>query len=213
VEVEEETADFLFAYAWPAAVGRLPGLAAELDKRRQAAKAELVTQAQEARAEAEANGYPHRQHAYEMTWQVVTDLPGWISLSGAVYTYRGGAHPNSTTQSLVWDKANSRALNGVDLFTSADALQAALGTAYCDGMRNAWLDKLGQLPEGRPCPNLGELVVLPGSSNGRTFDRLTLVAPPYVAGPYAEGAYEFDLTIDSAVRRTVRPEYRDAFGG
>jgi hypothetical protein len=53
--------------------------------------------------------------------------------------------------------------------------------------------------------------VLVGSSNRRTFNRLTLYAGPYVAGPYAEGAYEIDINIDRAILAAVKPEYREAF--
>ena len=56
-----------------------------------------------------------------------------------------------------------------------------------------------------------EIEVFVGSSNRRTFNRLTLYAGPYVAGPYVEGAYEVDLNIDSAVLEAVKPEYRTAF--
>ena len=62
------------------------------------------------------------------------------------------------------------------------------------------------------CPKIGELEVLVGSSNGRTFNRLTLYAGPYVAGPYAEGAYEVHLPVDAGVLAAVKPEYREAFG-
>ena len=44
-----------------------------------------------------------------------------------------------------------------------------------------------------------------------SFDRLTVYAGPYVAGPYAEGAYEIDLAVDSAILAAVKPEYREAF--
>ena len=211
--VKEETDSYYFDYAWPAPAGRLPGLAAELERRMDEAKAGLIDQTDEARADAEANDYPYRPHSYAMEWQVVADLPGWISLSGMVDTYQGGAHGNQFMQSLVWDKDAARGYDGVELFTSAAALQRALGARYCDGMRQAWLEKMDEVPEGRECPDLADLEVLVGSSNGRTFDRLTLVAAPYVAGSYAEGFYEIDLSVDSRVRGAVKPQFRAAFGG
>ena len=61
------------------------------------------------------------------------------------------------------------------------------------------------------CPGIDELTVLVGSSNGRTFNRMTLYAGPYVAGPYTEGAYTVDLTVDRAILEAVKPEFRAAF--
>ena len=60
------------------------------------------------------------------------------------------------------------------------------------------------------CPALEELelVLL---SNGEKFDRIMLYAAPYVAGPYAEGDYEVELGIDDALRKAVKPRYRDDF--
>ena len=53
--------------------------------------------------------------------------------------------------------------------------------------------------------------MLLGSSNGRTFDRIGLIAGPYVAGPYAEGTYEVTLPVDMAVLDAVKREYDGAF--
>ena len=61
------------------------------------------------------------------------------------------------------------------------------------------------------CPKIGELEILVGSSNRRTFNRLTVYAGPYVAGPYVEGAYEVNLNVDGAILAAVKPEYREAF--
>ena len=53
--------------------------------------------------------------------------------------------------------------------------------------------------------------MLVGSSNGRTFDRIGIWYGPYVAGPYAEGAYELDFPVDARVLAAVKPEYEAAF--
>ena len=48
-------------------------------------------------------------------------------------------------------------------------------------------------------------------SNGEKFDRVMLYAAPYVAGPYAEGDYEVELSVDDAIRQVVKARYRDDF--
>jgi hypothetical protein len=215
--VAEETDDFLFEYSYPAEAGRAPELASLLDiwlaQRREALSRESV----EARRAARADGFPYNKHSYTAEWKVVADLPGWLSLSADIATYSGGAHGNYTVDSMVWDKTAERALDGIDLFASPDALEEALGDKFCEALnrerakrREAPIEPDSDDPFDQ-CPDMDELEVLVGSSNGRTFNRLTLYAGPYVAGPYVEGAYEVDLPVDQAVLDAVKPRYREAF--
>lgn len=216
--VEEETDDFLFAYSYPAQAGRIEDLAALLDRRLDRARGELATESAQARRQAREDGFPYNKHSYSAEWKVVAALPDWLSLSNDIATYSGGAHGNYTKASLVWDKKRGRAMDGIELFASPAALEEALGERFCDGLDRQRERKRGKPLEDPPnddtftgCPDIGELEVLVGSSNGRTFNRLTLYAGPYVAGPYVEGAYEVDLAVDRAIRDAVKPEYRAAF--
>ena len=61
------------------------------------------------------------------------------------------------------------------------------------------------------CPTLKELTLLLGSSTRRRIDRIGLIADPYVAGSYAEGAYEVTLPVTPTILRAVAPRYRAAF--
>ena len=147
----------------------------------------------------------------------MADLPGWLSLSQDIATYSGGAHGNYTRRSLVWDKEADAAMEAIALFASPKALENALGERFCAELdrerarRRDTGDAQGSNNQFDECPPFDEIEVFVGSSNRRTFNRLTLYAGPYVAGPYVEGAYEVDLNIDSAVLEAVKPEYRTAF--
>ncbi len=212
----EETDDFVFDYAYPAAAGDIPELAALLDRRLERARALLAEQAASGRREARENGFPYNKYSHGMEWQVVAELPEWLSLSGEQTSYTGGAHGNYGVQSLLWNKAARQAMRGIDLFTSPQALGAALGQRYCDALAALRIERgAPEVIEGdsvfAACPSVDELTVLVGSSNGRAFNRLTLYAGPYVAGSYAEGAYAVDLDIDEAVLAALRPEYRESF--
>ncbi len=145
---------------------------------------------------------------------MVADLPGWLSLSGAVSTYAGGAHPNSAFASLLWDRAAQTERSPLDLFRSQQSFENAIAARFC-----AMLDAERGERRGEPvvrdaddyftaCPRVADVTVLLGSSNGETFDRVTILVMPYVAGPYAEGSYEFDLAVDAALRDAVKPAYR-----
>jgi len=181
-------------------------------------RGELARQAAEALREARDNGFPYNKHSFSAEWKVVAELPDWLSLSADISTYSGGAHGNYTVESLVWDKQQSRALEGIDLFASPAALEKALGDRFCEALDRERTRRREGAPVGdepddpfAQCPGIDDLVILVGSSNGRTFNRLTLYAGPYIAGPYVEGAYEVNLDIDEAVLDAVRPEFRAAF--
>jgi len=215
--VAEETDDFLFEYSYPAEAGRIVELASLLDVDLEEQREDLAAQSAAARRDARQEGFPYNKYSYSAEWKVVSDLPGWLSLSADIATYTGGAHGNYTIRSLVWDKEQERSVDAAALFTSPAALGEALGDRFCEG-----LDRERAKRRGAPvaedsdemfdqCPGIEELEVLVGSSNRRTFDRLTLYAGPYVAGPYAEGAYEVNLPVDAAVLAAVKPEYREAF--
>ena len=215
--VAEETDDFLFEYSYPAEAGRIAGLAGLLDNRLDRQRAALAAESEQARREARQEGFPYNKHSYTAEWKVVAELPKWLSLSADVATYTGGAHGNYTVQSVVWDKDNLRLMNAIDLFSSPAALEEAFGDRFCDGLDRERAERRGEpVPEDSEeqfdqCPGIDELEVLVGSSNGRTFNRLTVYAGPYVAGPYAEGAYEVDLPVTQEVLDAVKPEYREAF--
>ena len=213
VEVTNDQMEF--SYAYPAAAGAEPELKKLLDTKLDAAKAEITASVKEAQDDAKANDYPYRPHSLNIDWRVVADLPGWLSLSEHVGSYSGGAHGNYGTSSMIWDRGAKIAREATDLFTSPAALQAAITTPYCKA-----LDAERAKRNGRPvepggtfsdCPKLEELTLLLGSTNGKAFNRIGLIADPYVAGSYAEGDYEVTLPVNAAVLRAVKPEFRSAF--
>jgi hypothetical protein len=218
--VKEDNDLYSYAFVYPAQVGAHPLLAQKLQREADAAKAQLIKESKEALAESKANGFPYNPHSWMEEWKVVTDLPDYLSLSGDFSTYTGGAHGMYGLTSLVWDKRNKAALDGIELFASPAALDAALGQALCDKLDAERAKKRGeavpQTPAGEDygfnsCQHIKDATVLVGSSNHRTFDRLTVWFGPYVAGPYAEGAYELDFPVDAKVLAAVKPEYRSAF--
>ena len=215
--LSEETELYLFKQAWPRKVGAIPKLAARLDREGAAVKRELAEQAEEDRKATEGRGFPFNKHSYSEDWNVVADLPGWLSLSKDFRTFTGGAHGMYGNASLVWDKRAGVGVKGIELFASPAVLGEALGDRLCEALDAERLRRRG--PEYMPdpddpfgaCPGVNEATVLVGSSNGRSFNRIELYFGPYVAGAYAEGAYELDFPVDAMVLDSVKPEYRSAF--
>ena len=62
---------------------------------------------------------------------MVADLPDFMSLSANYSTYMGGAHPNYGFDAMVWDKSREIALEPIAFFSSAEALDEALGEQLC----------------------------------------------------------------------------------
>ena len=215
--VSEETDDFLFEYSYPKQAGRIPELAELLDRKLEKTRAGLAAESATARKETRADGFPYNKHSTTVAWKVVAALPNWLSLSAQVSSYSGGAHGNYGFESLVWDINRKRALPAIDLFQSPEALNQALGDQLCAalqkerGKRRKKPVRKDSKDEFDQCVHLKDATVLVGSRGGEKFDRVGVQIGPYVAGPYAEGAYEFSFPVTPAVLATVKPEFRDAF--
>ena len=216
---ERDGGTWEFSYKWPAAVSAVPELASQLaaerDRNEKDDRAEWDSTLVELAGDGDCGGCRSRSSAKE--WKVVANLPDWLSLSADFSDYTGGAHGMYGKQSLVWDKQAKASLAGVDLFNSAVALERALGARLCDTLNREREKRRGVAvqPDGDKifdeCPGLDEATVLVGSSNGRTFDRIGVYFGPYVAGAYAEGAYELDFDVTASVIDAVKPEYASAF--
>ena len=218
VKVEEKGELVELEYAYPAEAAALPQLKALLDADLAEARAKITTEAREGRTIARDEGFPFNPYFSMHDWRVVTDLPGWLSLSALVSEFTGGAHPNHWFDAILWDKAAGKRRDAKDLFVSKEALSAAIRDRFCrqiDAQRR-------RKREGEPasseaedpywaCLDPVEYVVILGSSDKRHFDRIGVLVPPYEAGPYAEGEYEATMSVTPAVIEAVKPEYRSAF--
>lgn len=216
-DVSVVTESFLFDFSYPQEAGELPALAAWLDQRMERRRQTMEREANRGRAEARENGFPFNKYSSGTSWEVVADLPGWLSLSAALSSYQGGAHPNYGFDTIVWDKEGERPLEPIAFFTSAEALDDALGERLCDALNGEREKRRGAPVEAGStdsfdsCITPDETNLLLGSSNGRTFNRIGIQIAPYLAGPYAEGSYEFTFNMDEDLLAIVRPEYREAF--
>ncbi|WP_418904580.1 DUF4163 domain-containing protein [Erythrobacter litoralis] len=214
--IEEESELYSFSYSYPGQVAAIPELKARFDREQAQSRKALIAQAREARADAKDMGFPYNAYALGTSWEVVADTPRFLSLSADIYTYSGGAHPNSTATSLVWDREARRALEPLDFFASPEALNDAVSEPYCKSLNDQRAERTGEPVDNSDpvfggCPTVEQLTVVLGSTNGKTFDRIGLIAPPYVAGSYAEGEYAVTLPVTEPVMKALKPAYREAF--
>ena len=138
-------------------------------------------------------GFDYHPYDRQTGWQLVTEIPGWLSLSASMGSYAGGAHPNHWFDALLWDKAAGRRREASDLFRSKAALSQAIRQDFCRE-----LDKQREEKRGAPvvrdkdemfsdCIDPADNTIILGSSNRKSFDRIGILVAPYEAGPYAEG--------------------------
>jgi hypothetical protein len=216
-KVKEANARYEFEFNYPAAADAIPALKGKLDADLADQRAKLVAESREAADEAKKEGYPYHPHSFSVDWKVVTDLPGWLSLSTIVATYEGGAHPNYVFDALLWDKAAGGQIAAVDLFTSKAALSKAIGPAFCDAIDSQRAEKRGERIERESgdmftnCLDPLDYTLILGSAGKVGFDRIGVLVPPYEAGPYAEGSYEVTLPVTARIIALVKPEYRKFF--
>ncbi len=130
------TQDFTFTYIYPPYTARIARLRAWFDADRTRLRASLARQATAARRDAANNNYPFRPFEMERKWRVVTDTPRFLSLSGELYSYTGGAHGNPGTAALLWDKAAERRLAPKDVFVSLDAIGTIVRPCIARGSRS-----------------------------------------------------------------------------
>jgi hypothetical protein len=207
---------YSFDYSYPAAAGRIPALKAWLDKDLADNRASIAAQARDGQAEANKSAYPFNSYDSSMQWQVVTDLPGWLSLSGMQEEFTGGAHPNHGPTALLWNKAAGRPVKAIELFDKA-ALTAALQPAFCKALNKERGERRGEAvdpnstDEFDKCLAPAEEVMILGSADHQHFTRIGILIGPYEAGPYAEGDYDITLPVTPQVLAAVKAQYRQAF--
>ncbi len=132
--------------------------------------------------------------------------------------YTGGAHPNASFASILWDKALKREITGANLFTRAADL-SALDNALCAAInaekkkRDPTARTLGLSGGDWQCPRAAAtpFVLASGTQPGKAGGLVFLIGP-YQVGPYVEGSYEVTVP-QNAFRSLLAPAYADEFAG
>ncbi|MBX9460700.1 MAG: DUF3298 and DUF4163 domain-containing protein, partial [Brevundimonas sp.] len=176
--------------------------------------------AEGAQGELTEAGAPTDRPKYEntVTLEAAAETPKLFSLKRTALDYSGGAHPNTLTSGILWDKALKRQIGLADLFRKGADL-TALDQALCSALNTA---KRARVPDGpsitfesKPfaCPRVAStpFVLTPGDASGKAAG-LTFLIGPYQAGPYVEGGYEIAVPA-TVFRSLLATAYAGEFGG
>lgn len=208
-----------FSYTWPAEVAAVPALVRRFTAERAEMLAEQKIEFAAGLSMAEPDGCFGCNHDLVRDWSVFADTPRFLVMRGSNYVYSGGAHGNIAFDGLVWDRKAKKVTYPNWMFASDRALQAALGAPWCAALKAERAERLGEEASAImeeddgifPCPPIADLQIYPASSDGQRFDRIELIAAPYVAGSYAEGVYEVTLPVTPAVLAAIKSRYKAAF--
>ena len=212
--IERENDLVEFKYGWSREVAGVWALAIPFSREAWALLEELEQQAERDKASAEEAGYTFNRYFHSTDIETAGTSRELLSLRQSSGFYTGGAHPNSFTKSHYWDRVAQKKVDAPDLFIGT-ALESLLAQRFCSKLDEERLKRRGErFGDGifDECPKADSLSVIAVDEDGNLlFDRFTVVADPYVAGPYAEGRYEIDLMVDAGLLADLKPAYRASF--
>jgi Deacetylase PdaC len=212
---ELKTADAEFSYSWSAEVSAVPALAKRFTADMRKQRAATIAGGTEYNAERKKRGEEPLGYMHSTAIETAGQSPRLLSLKIDVGEFTGGAHGNSGSDGLLWDRRLTREIAINDLFIQRNALTNLTRTAYCKALDRERLKRRGGEKIGGQfddCPRFDELAILPADTkrNGR-FDTIRFIASPYVAGPYVEGDYELELPVTRQLIAAIKPAYRPSF--
>ena len=215
--VDEQNDLLEFTYGWPSEAAAIPKLNAQFEKEMREFRADALKTAAEDKAE-RGPEIPFNGHYLKKVWETFGSSGRLLSIAASVDTFTGGAHGNSVYHAMLWDRQADKAIEVADLFTDAPAAFALLTPFYCSELDKQRAEKREEpLPlKGddwmTQCRPLAEQTVAPADTDGDgRFDLMKVLIEPYNSGPYAEGSYEVDMPITSALKALVKPQYAGSF--
>ena len=161
--------------------------------------------------------------SFERKYDVRSVVGGhYVSIVRSDYMDTGGAHPNSTVDTILWDSAAGKRISIRPFFTAT----ADNGPAMT-AMHEAVIASLKAEKKKRDSSDtataewfkgvepkllkIGAVTLAPSTEAGKSSG-LTFHYPPYAVGPYAEGDYVAFVPWE-ALKPYLAPEGQRIFGG
>jgi len=177
---------------------------------------DFLADAHKDRAQQSADGIEVPAYSHTIAWKISAQTPKLVSVFAQEDDFRGGAHPNSTFQAMLWDTAKKQEVPASSLFAPGADMKAV--DAYvCHQIEAERSKRLGepttQAGTGFSCPSLtaSRLILVPSTIKDKAGAIDALFAP-YEVGPYVEGPYEIRVP-QAQLTGVLNPEYADQFAG
>jgi hypothetical protein len=199
-----------FRYSFPTIVGSYPKLLARVRAEEEKVRSDELDGARKEAQYRADNHFPFFPHQFWRDWTLTGQSAGLLGLESHTDFFEGGAHPNHTTAWLLWDKEHDQPIALSELFEPTANYWALLKGDYCRELDNERHRR--QSPATAPCPSADQVTIeLLDLNLDWTFETVRIIADPYVAGSYAEGAYAVILPVTAPLIALARPEYRASF--
>jgi hypothetical protein len=223
-DVIERDPRYIIGISYPPVANRYPGLAAELKRYADAARAELFQA-----VAGIGTRQPAASYDLSLSFTEVAATPQIVAIAADGSSYTGGAHGNPLVARFVWLPQQSKLLTAAALIPDASSwrdisdyvreqLQAALS-------QRVDADDLAPADRADIVKNAGRMIdegTGPDVENFAQFEpvlapdgriaALRFVFPPYQVGPYSDGTQTVDVPADVLLPK-VAPAYRPLFVG
>lgn len=222
-DVVERDPRYIIGISYPDVAMRYPGLAAELKRYADAARAELM-QAVAGIGEQK----PVAPYDLSLAFSEIAATPQLVAVAADGSSYTGGAHGNPLIARFVWLPQQDKRLTAAELVPDPkswrnisdyvrEQLHAALSTRIdADEMpaadRAGMIRNAGKMIDEGTSPEPGNFDQFePVLSADGSLIALRFVFPPYQVGPYADGVQTVEVPA-KVLLPEVAPEYRSLFG-
>ncbi|OCK61240.1 DUF3298 and DUF4163 domain-containing protein [Bradyrhizobium sp. LMTR 3] len=160
--------------------------------------------------------------SYERKYQTRSVVDGrYVSIIRADYEYTGGAHPNSSSDTILWDKSAGKRISIRPFFTESADNGPTLKAMRQGVIASLTAEKKKRGAEGTDTSaiegiepkllKIGPVALAPSTEEGKSSG-LNFYYAPYAVGSYAEGEYVAFVPWET-LKPYLTPEGARIFGG
>ncbi|WP_065756831.1 DUF3298 and DUF4163 domain-containing protein [Bradyrhizobium paxllaeri] len=164
----------------------------------------------------------HNAWSYERKYETRSVIDGrYISIIRADYEYTGGAHPNSTSDTILWDKSANKRISIRPFFTETADNGPTLKAMRLGVIASLAAEKKKRGADGTDASaiegiepkllKIGPVALAPSTEPGKSSG-LNFYYAPYAVGSYAEGEYVAFVPWET-LKPYLTPEGARIFGG
>lgn len=221
-DVIERTPNYVIGISFPKDIDQYPGLAAELRRYADAARAELKQAVDGLGGEK-----PRAPYDLSLAFTTIVRTPRIVTVSAEGSSYTGGAHGNPLVARFVWLPQERRLLEIEDLIADPDGWRDISGYVreQLHAAVSLRIDADDMPPDDRAELMESALQMIdegsaPEAANFSEFEpvldaagritALRFVFPPYQVGPYSDGVQSVEVPAAVLLPHVAAP-YRDLF--
>lgn len=223
-DVVETTPDYVIGISYQTPAAKYPGLAAELKRYADAARADLIEAAQ-----ARKKGEGSAPYDLSLNFTEVLDSPTLVAVAAEGSSYTGGAHGAPLIARFVWLPQQNRLLKATDLVPDKkgwdtisryvrEQLHSALSQRVdaddlAPAERAEVVESAGRMiDDGTDADPANFALFEPVVAVDGKMTALRFVFPPYEVGPYSDGTQTVEVPA-SVLLPFVAPGYKGLFAG